>query len=97
MQYTIKNFENDGDKKFVGFFVTDAQGNIFAIDKRIPLQDGKTNEQYITEALALCADQIAEWQERYTVIGKVFDPATGTFVDSSAPVVETPVAGDAEA
>lgn len=88
MQYTIKNFENDGENKLVGFFVTDAQGNILAIDKRIPLQNGKTNEQYISEALELCADQITEWQSRFTVVGLNFNPVSGKLVAPSVPEMQ---------
>lgn len=80
MKFTIKNFQNDGDNKFVGFRVEDDNGRLFMIDKRIPLQDGKSAEAYVADALALCKAEIDEWQASFAHVGKVFDPATGKFV-----------------
>lgn len=80
MRYTVKNFQNDGDQKFVGLYITDDLDRVFVIDKRMPLQDGKTPEQYVADALALCQDEIAEWQASYGIVGKTFDAETGTFV-----------------
>ena len=80
MEYRIKNFENDGDKKFVGFYITDEQGQILAIDKRVPLETGKTDAEYVQDALALCADEITKWQASISVVGKTFNPETGEFV-----------------
>ena len=81
MNYEIKNFENEGDNKFVGFRVTDANGAVFVIDKRVPLQDGKTAEQYISDALAMCQDEIAEWQASFALVGRKWNPETNSFAE----------------
>ena len=80
MKYHIKHFQNEGDKKFVGFYVEDENGRLFAIDKRVPLQEGKSDESYVTDALELCKKEIDEWQASFAHVGKTFDPATGKFV-----------------
>jgi hypothetical protein len=77
MKVKIKNFQNEDSNKFVGFLIEDDNGKLFAIDKRVPLQDGKSNDDYVAEAYALCKDEIDEWQASFANIGKVFNPATG--------------------
>jgi hypothetical protein len=79
MNYEIKNFENEDGNKFVGFKITDDKGSVFVIDKRVPLQDGKTNEQYVSDALAMCQDEIAEWQQSFALIGRKWNPETNAF------------------
>ena len=79
MNYEIKNFENEDGNKFVGFKITDNNGAIFIIDKRVPLQEGKTNEQYVSEALAMCQDEIAEWQQSFALVGRKWNPDSGSF------------------
>lgn len=79
MKVTIKNFENQNDQKFVGFFITDDNNNKFVIDKYLPLVDGKSNEDYIKDALALCQDEINEWQESFALVGKTWNPETNSF------------------
>lgn len=80
MKFNIKNFQNEGDNKFVGFLIEDEQGRLFVIDKRVPLQNGKSDEAYVADALELCKKEIDDWQASFTHVGKVFDPATGKFV-----------------
>lgn len=60
MKYTIKNFRNEGNNKYVGFYV-EYDNNTFAIDKVIALVDGKTDEQYISEAYVMAQPEIDEW------------------------------------
>lgn len=78
MNYEIKNFENDGDQKWVGFFVRNAD-KTFAIDKRVPLVSGKTDEQYVQEALALAKPEIDEWVASQSVVGRKWNPQTNSF------------------
>lgn len=85
MDYEIKNFENENGNKFVGFKITDSKGAVFLIDKRVPLQDGKTNEQYISEALAMCEVEISEWQQSFALIGQKWNPKTNSFVAGNTP------------
>ena len=61
MKYEIKNFKDKDGKKLVGFWVLD-EGKRLAVDKLIPLSDGKTDEEYIDEAMAMCQDVIEEWK-----------------------------------
>lgn len=78
MQYFIKNFETVDDKKMVGFRVVDDQNQIMVIDKYVPLVEGKTDQEYIADAYALCTAEINEWQASKNIVGKVFNPTTGT-------------------
>jgi CHASE1-domain containing sensor protein len=79
MKYEIKNFQTQDNQKLVGFWVINDNNQRLAIDKTVPIVEGKTNEQYIQEALALCQDEIAEWQESFSVVGRTWNPDTGSF------------------
>ena len=61
MKYEIKNFKDEGDKKYVGFWVHHEDRRL-GIDKLISLSEGKTDEKYVEEATALCQDEIEEWK-----------------------------------
>ena len=76
LKYVIKDFRDEGDKKYVGFTITDEKGSVFVIDKKVPLSEGKTNEQYIKEALALGKSEIDEWVASFAQIGKTWNPDT---------------------
>ncbi len=78
MEYQIKNFENDGDQKLVGFMVIN-EGKRFAIDKRVAIADGKTDEQYVQEALALAQAEIDEWAANQSVVGRKWNAQTNSF------------------
>jgi hypothetical protein len=79
MKYEIKNFENKDTKKLIGFIVKDDKNATFAIDKYLPLVSGKTNEDYIKEALDLCKDEIDEWQSSFALVGRSWNPITNSF------------------
>ena len=79
MKILIKDFRTDGDNKFVGFNITDDAGHRFIIDKRVPIADGKTDEQYVTEALAAGQAEIDEWQASFALVGKEWDAEAGAF------------------
>ena len=78
MEYQIKNFQTDGDQKIVGFLVCNADKS-FAIDKRVPLVQGKTDEQYVQEALALAQAEIDEWVASQSIVGRKWNPQTNSF------------------
>ena len=78
MEYQIKNFQTDGDQKMVGFLVEN-NDKTFAIDKRVPIVLGKTDEQYVQEALALAQPEIDEWVASQSVIGRKWNPQTNSF------------------
>ena len=79
MKIKIKDFKTDGDNKLVGFDITDDTGNKFVIDKQVPLVEGKTNEQYVSEAMTASQAQIDEWQESFALVGKEWDAETNSF------------------
>ena len=84
MKTVVKTFENEGDQKKVGFKITDTAGNVFIIDKLVATADGKTDEQYITEALTASQAEIDEWQASFAVIGREWDSDAGAFVAEPA-------------
>ena len=47
MKYKIKDFRDEGDNKYVGFMVERDDGERFAIDKKVPLSEGKADDEYI--------------------------------------------------
>lgn len=76
LKYVIKDFRDEGDKKYVGFTITDEKGSVFVIDKKVPLSEGKTNDQYVKDALALSKSEIDEWVASFAQIGKTWNPDT---------------------
>ena len=84
MKTVVKTFQNEGDQKKVGFKITDANGNVFIIDKLVATEDGKTDEQYVSEALAASQAEIDEWQASFSVIGREWDADAGAFVEPAA-------------
>ena len=84
MKTLVKTFENEGDQKKVCFKITDAAGNLFVIDKLVATSDGKTDEQYIAEALTASQAEIDEWQASFSVIGREWDADAGAFVEPAA-------------
>jgi len=79
MNYQIKNFETVGDNKLVGFMVKNDNGKAFAIDKEVAISEGKTDEQYIQEALAAAQAEIDEWNASASVVGRKWNPDTNSF------------------
>ena len=79
MKYEIKNFENKENQKMIGFWVVNDSDQRLAIDKYLPLVDGKSNEQYVQEALALCQAEIEDWKNSFALIGKKWNPETSSF------------------
>lgn len=79
MDYEVKTFETEGDNKRVGFMV-DANGNKLAIDKLVPIADGKTDESYVQDALAAAQPEIDSWAADAAVVGKKWNPDTNSFI-----------------
>jgi hypothetical protein len=94
MKIIIKDFKTDGDQKLVGFSITDDAGNVLAHDQRVPLADGKTDEQYVSEALAASQDQIDAWKAEFENVGKEWDAEANAFV--AAPAAEEAAAEESE-
>jgi len=84
MKIVIKKFINEGDNKLVGFGIKDSEDNALIIDKVVPLADGKTDEQYVTLALAASQAEIDEWQASFAHVGKEWDAEANAFVVAAA-------------
>tara|TARA_Y100000401_G_scaffold61499_1_gene48754 strand:+ start:771 stop:1025 length:255 start_codon:yes stop_codon:yes gene_type:complete len=81
LKYIIKNYEidtEDSSKTRVGFFVTDAQGNKFAIDKLVTT-GSKSKQDIVKEASDLAKSEIDAWSSQYEVVGKNWNPDTNSF------------------
>jgi len=50
----------------------------------VPLADGKTDEQYVTLALAASQAEIDEWQASFAHVGKEWDAEANAFVAAAA-------------
>tara|TARA_R110002167_G_scaffold102755_1_gene266310 strand:- start:22 stop:267 length:246 start_codon:yes stop_codon:yes gene_type:complete len=80
MNYEVKTFETEGANKRVGFMVDD-DGKMFAIDKLVPITDGKTDESYVQDALGLAQSEIDSWAADAVVVGKKWNPDTNSFIE----------------
>ena len=78
MEYTITKFQNEDTNKLVGIFIT-LNGQGFASDERIPLVVGKSDEDYVKEAIAQAQPEIDAWQAQFAVVGKKWNPNTNSF------------------
>ena len=81
LKYIIKNYEidtEDSSKTRVGFFVTDAQGNKFAIDKLVTT-GSKSKQDIVKEASDLAKSEIDAWSSQFEVVGKNWNPDTNSF------------------
>ena len=79
LRYEIKDFIDVDSTKKVGLIVTDEQNHVYIVDKYIDLVDGKTDEQYVQDAIAESQDQINNWQASFARVGQTFNPDTGSF------------------
>ena len=79
MNYEVKTFETDGSNKRVGFMIDD-NDKVFAIDKLVPIADGKTDEAYVQDALTAAQSEIDSWAADSAVIGKKWNPDTNSFI-----------------
>lgn len=83
--YTVDKFindPNDSTKKIVGLRCTNSTGAIFVVDKKITIEDGKTDESYVQDAYNAALTEINEWSTVNAVEGKVFDPSDNSLSDS---------------
>jgi hypothetical protein len=79
MTVKVDMFHTEGDEKVITLEITHNQQTFF-ITKRIALSDGKTNEQYVADALSASQAEIDAWKADTGPVNMVFDEATGTFV-----------------
>ena len=79
LKHEIKDFRDEGGNKYVGFKITNEKGNVFLIDKEVPLSGGKTDEQYVQDALAAAQSEIDTWVAEKAKIGRTWNPDTNSF------------------
>lgn len=77
MKYTVKTFKDEDINKRVGFFVKDDSDRQFAVDTVLPIVEGKTQQEYIQEALVEVKPKVDEWVESNQLIGVEINPDTG--------------------
>ena len=71
-------FQDEGDRKLVGFQVADPKGNNLAINRFVPKSG--TNEEMIAAALEAAQPEIDEWLASFSVIGREWNADAGAFV-----------------
>ena len=75
--FTVDKFLNnslDDTEKLVGLRCVDALGNVFIVDKRIPIVNGTTDAQYVQQAYTAAKTEIDEWVAGMSVEGMIFNP-----------------------
>ncbi len=82
MKYLIKTFQDEGDKKRIGFEVANIRGNRFIIDKLVSKTG--TDEEMLAAAQAAAQPEIDEWLASFSVIGREWDADAGAFVAEPA-------------
>ncbi len=78
MEIKVHNFITDGDNKQVTLEILH-NSQVFICTKNIAISDGKTVEQYVSEALTASQDEINAWKLDTGSIGKYFDAEKNTF------------------
>jgi hypothetical protein len=79
LTYVIKNYETDVDdssKTVVGFKVTNENGGLFLIDKKITT-GSKAKNAIVAEAHTAAQTEIQAWVDHEANIGLTFNPDTG--------------------
>jgi predicted transglutaminase-like protease len=77
MTITVDKFLEENGEKLVGLSVTH-NDKLFVIDKRIPIADGKTTEQYVADAVSAAQAEINAWKADAEIVGMTFDEDTNT-------------------
>lgn len=81
MTVKINMFLDQGDTKLVTLQVIHNNQSFF-ISRNIDIADGKTTEQYISEAYTAAEDEINAWKADINIVGRDFDETTGNFVNN---------------
>jgi hypothetical protein len=77
MTIKVDKFLEEDNEKLVGLSVTH-NDKLFVIDKRIPIADEKTTEQYVADAVSAAQAEINAWKADAEVVGMTFDESTNT-------------------
>ena len=81
LTYTIDKFEIDGEdatKTLIGFRITDANGDIFIIDKKVTT-GSNSDEQLVTAAQSAAQSEIDAWVASRANVGKIWNPTDKKF------------------
>ena len=82
MKTEIVKFQTVDTNKLIGIKITDSNENIIFIDKEVAIVEGKTNQQYVQEAITAAQTEIDEWTSAKAVEGKVWNSETNSFEDN---------------
>jgi len=85
LTYAIDKFEIDGEdatKTLIGFRITDANGDIFIIDKRVTT-GSNSDEQLVTAAQSAAQSEIDAWVASRANVGKIWNPDTNSFQEET--------------
>ena len=85
LTYAIDKFEIDGEdatKTLIGFRITDANGDIFIIDKRVTT-GSNSDEQLVTAAQSAAQSEIDAWVASRANVGKIWNPNTNSFQEET--------------
>jgi hypothetical protein len=78
MTVKINMYVQEGDEMNITLEITHNQQQFF-ITKMVDVVDGKTKEQYVSDAYNAALPEIEAWKEDIETVGREFDPSTGTF------------------
>ena len=92
MKYIVKTFQDEDDKKRIGFKVVNSKSNILFVDK-VVTKTG-TDEEMIAAAQAAAQPDIDEWEALHSGIGREWDADAGAFV--AEPAAEESSEGESE-
>ena len=73
MKYKLKNFDTVDNNKIVGLWVENDAGSVYLIDKTIPIVEGQSIETYVQQAIELSQEEINNWNDTTSFIGKEFN------------------------
>tara|TARA_R100001509_G_scaffold131032_1_gene84466 strand:+ start:511 stop:777 length:267 start_codon:yes stop_codon:yes gene_type:complete len=85
LTYAIDKFEIDGEdatKTLIGFRITDANGDIFIIDKKVTT-GSNSDEQLVTAAQSAAQSEIDAWVASRANVGKIWNPDTNSFQEET--------------
>ena len=81
MTVQVNMFLDQGDTKVITLHIIHNNQSFF-ITRNVDVADGKTTEQYISEAYTAAEDEINAWKADISIVGRDFDETSGTFVDN---------------
>ena len=78
MTIKVNMYCQEGDDMAITLAV-EHNSQTFLITKTVSVSEGKTKEQYVSDAYAAALDEINAWKDDVETVGKEFNPSTGSF------------------